>query len=1191
MAFVHLHVHSQYSVLDGTMDPADVVAAAKAQGMSAVALTDTGNLYGAVAFQAACKEANLHGVVGAVLHVQPEGVGHADPDGPHGGYQVVVLVEDEAGYRALCWLVTRAIFDGMSWKPRVDLELLRSRHEGLVFLTGGLRGAFGTPALAGDEAGARARLAALAEAVGADRLYVELHDHGIEGQRQVNAVGRRLASELGLLTVVTNAVSYEKPEDAVAVEVLHAIAGGSSLADASRLVIPTDQAWFKTENELRAVFPEDAEALDRTVEVAARCQYAFKFGKFHFPATTPPDPSVAEGLPADTPANWRYFYAAFPPPRWFGLGFDDAVPPPFVPGAGHLDGYFAWYARAGLAVRLRDVDPALHPRYHEQLLHELGVVKAMGFAAYFLIVAEFINWSRDHGIPVGPGRGSAAGSLAAFAAGITDIDPIRFDLLFERFLNPGRKSMPDIDVDFCQDRREEVIEHVRARYGADLVSQIITFGSLKAKAAVKDVARVLDLGFDDANRLTSLVPDDLNVTLDKALRESEPLARLYDADPRVRRLLDLARRVEGLCRQTGVHAAGVVIADRPLVEYAPLYRDGPEGGPVVQFDMKSAEKIGLIKFDFLGLKTLDQIRDAVATIESLTGQALDISRIPVDDPATYALLQEGDALGVFQLESGGMRDLLGRLKPSCLDDIVALVALYRPGPLQSGMVTDFVERKHGLQEVRYPHPMLEPILASTYGTIVYQEQVMQIARVMGGYTLSGADDLRRAMGKKDAQEMAKQRDRFVDGAVARHVDREHASQIFDLLAKFAEYGFNKSHSAAYGYICYQTAWLKANHRAAYMAALMSIESGNTDKILLYVQDCRRAGVEILPVCVNGSARAFDVPREAAQAGRRVIRFGLGAVRNVGDGAVEAILQARGQVPFRDALDFFERVDPRALNRRAVESLVKAGAFDFTGVDRGVLFASVEALISEGSRRRAEAHSGQASLFGSAPVARSFRWAEAAPWSLLERTAAEKDALGLYLTDHPIHAYRDEVRRHATTNLGEVGAVEPGEEARLVVLPTDVRVTKTRRGDRMAIVTVEDDRGAMEMAFFPDAWARSQRALRAGEPVLVVARVERDREEGVKLAGQTAEPISEVRSRTVREVRICVPHRALDPLRIRKLRELLERERGERPARLVVERGGRYTLTYALPEATVRPSQALADAVVAIFGSEASVQWS
>ncbi|MCB9665528.1 MAG: DNA polymerase III subunit alpha [Alphaproteobacteria bacterium] len=1195
MAFAHLHVHSQFSLLDGTADPGDLVARAGALGMDALALTDTCNLYGAVPFYKAAKAAGIRPILGAELHVQPEGVAHADRDEVDGGYQIVALVENPVGYRSLCALITRAIFDGMGFKPRIDLDLLRAHADGLIVLTGGRKGAVGRALLSGHRDEARARLAALAGILDADHLFVELCDHGLDGEQEVNAAGRAFASELGLRTVVTNAVHYVAPDDAPVHEVLNAIALGASLGDARRLQAPTDQAYLKTEAELAALFPDDADALARTAEIAARCSFDFTLAKkaedYLFPATTPPEPAAEPGQPApDTPANWVYFYDAFPPPLWFGLGLAEGERPPHPPGAGTLEGYCAWYAREGLRVRLIDVDPGEHDAYLERLEYEFTVIHRMGFAAYFLIVAEFINWSKDHDIPVGPGRGSAAGSVVAWAMGITDIDPIRFDLLFERFLNPERLSMPDIDVDFCQDRREEAIEHVRAKYGAELVSQIITYGKLKAKAAVRDVARVLDLPFGDADRIAKLIPDDLKATVSSALEESEQLARMYEGDPKVRRVLDTARRVEGLCRQTGVHAAGVVIADRPLVQVAPLYRDGPDGGPVVQFDMKSAESVGLIKFDFLGLKTLDQIRDAVRMVQANHGVRLDMARIPLDDAVTFELLQRGDALGVFQLESSGMRELLARLKPTVLDDVVALVALYRPGPLNSGMVDDFVDRKHGRQEVSYPHPVLERILQPTYGTIVYQEQVMQIAQVMSGYSLGEADLLRRAMGKKIASEMEKQRGRFVAGAEERGIDGQRASEIFDLVAKFADYGFNKSHSAAYGLVCYQTAWLKAHYRPEYMAALMSIESANTDKLLGYIQDCRRAGLDVLPVCVNASAADFSVPTGAAGDGK-AIRFGLHAVKNVGGGSVAALLAAREEGgPFADPLDLFERVDPRALNRRVVENLVKAGAFDVFGVPRAQLFEAIDGMLAEGARRRADQAAGQGLLFGGAGPAEErppFRYPPVPPWSLVDQLEKEREVLGLYLTGHPMEAFGEEVRRHATCAIRELAEVEADSEVRIIGVPAELKVVKTRRGDRMAFVRLEDAGGSVECVFFAEPWLRSQRALRSGEPVLVTGRLEHGEEES-KVLASTAEPISEVRGRTVREVCIDVDHGALAEPTVRRLSALLLQEAGDRPVRLRVHAQGRFDAGVALRDVKVRPSQALVEGVRAIFGDGATV---
>ena len=1175
MPFVHLHVHSQFSLLDGTLDPSAIVKLAAGAGMSAVALTDTANLFGAVGFYKSCKAAKVHPVIGAELHVQPEGLDFEDPRREAGGFQLLALVEDEVGYKNLCGLLTDGFYVGMKYKPRVDLARLLERQAGLIFLAGGRKGPFGRPLLRGDEAAGVGHFRRLHEGLGPDALFVELVDVGIDGDERVNALARRLSAESGRPLVVTNAVHYAKAEDSPVHELLNAVAQGCSAAHADRQRSPTDQAYFKTEAEIRELFPDDGEAIDRTAVVAHRCHYKFVTDVYHFPAAVPPD--VGDG--ADTDANWSFFYRAFPPPQDYGLPDPDVAIPERPPGAGNLNGYFDWYAERGLELRLVDVAPELHPSYRDRLATELRIIRSMGFPAYLLIVAEFINWSKDNGIPVGPGRGSAAGSLVAYSMRITDIDPILFDLLFERFLNPERVSMPDIDVDFCQDRRDESIQHVRQKYGEAFVSQIITYGKLKAKAAVKDVARALDLSFNEADVIAKLVPDELGITLASAIEQSELLKLRQQGDAKVRRVLAMARAVEGNVRQTGVHAAGVVIADRPLVEYAPLYVDEVGSVPAVQFDMKSAETVGLIKFDFLGLKTLDQIRDAVALVQRNHGVSIDIRRIPTNDAATFALLQKGDGLGIFQLESQGMQKLLVKLAPSCLDDLVALVALYRPGPLQSGMVDDFVERKHGRRQVAYPLPMLEPILRSTYGTIVYQEQVMQCAQVMAGYSLGEADLLRRAMGKKNASEMAQQKTRFVSGSVANGIDAAKADEIFSLLEKFAEYGFNKSHSAAYGLVSYQTAYLKAHHRAEYMAALMTIDADNTDKILGYLEDCRKNGIRIDPVSIAASDRGFDAPPAARG---EAIQYGLRAVKGVGEGAIDAVLEARARGPFRDPYDVILRIDSRRANRKFFESLIKAGAFDSYAVPRRALMEGLDAAMGAAARQQADAAAGQGTLFGGAKRAPSFRFPDVPEWPLAEKLTYEKEVLGLYLSGHPIQAHTRDVARFATTNLGELESVKANVEVRVVVLPTDVRVTKTGRGDKMGIVRLEDDHGMVEAVFFPEPWARSGRAVQSGKPVVVTGRVEL-RGESLQIRANSAELLSEMRVRTVVEVRVNVGLDELDGDRLDKLRELLRKESGQCRTRLTLRRGQVWEAELDLPDLPVEPSFELESSLQQLFG--------
>jgi DNA polymerase-3 subunit alpha len=1174
MSFAHLHVHSQFTLLNGVPSPKDLTKAAKRLGMESLALTDTCNLYGAVTFYKACKDVGIHPVFGAELWLDPRGI--AAREGLAGSYQVVLLVEDDTGYKNLCALITRAIFDGIHFRPRIDLELLRAHHQGLMCLTAGENGVIRRPRGGeGDGAGNAARLAPLGDIFGPERLFCELMDHGLEWQPDHNAEVRRVAAAVGLRTVVTNDVRYLEPRDAVSLDLLNCIAMGASLNDAKRPRVVTDQLYLKSEAEMRALFPDDGPALDLSAEIAHRGHFKFNTSTYYFPASTPPDPAPD----ADTDANWEFFYRAFPPPIDFGLPLDSV--PPRVEGAGSLNGFFCWYARRGLELRLERVSTDLHAAYVERLEFELKMIIKMGFAAYLLIVAEFINWAKDRAIPVGPGRGSAAGSLVAYSMRITDIDPMRFELLFERFLNPERISMPDIDVDFAQDRREEVIAHVRDKYGAPLVSQIITYGKLQAKAALRDAARVCDLSFQEADRLAKLVPNVLNITLADAMAQEPKLAALTASDPKARRVYEMARRIEGLARQVGVHAAGVVVADRPLVELAPLYRDGPEGGPVVQYDMKSAESIGLIKFDFLGLKTLDQIRDAVAMIERNTGERIDMSRIPDDDPDAFKLFQKGDGLGVFQVESSGMRDLLTRLKPSNLDDLVALVALFRPGPLSSGMVDDFIDRKHKRKQVEYAFAELMPILGSTYGTIVYQEQVMQVAQVLAGYSLGEADLLRRAMGKKDAAEMARQKTRFVTGAVARGHHEGKVADLFDLLAKFAEYGFNKSHSAAYGYVAYQTGWLKAHHRAEYMAALMSIDAGDSDKILVYVGDCRKAGLTILPPNVNASVAAFDVP----PTNRKAIRYGLAAVKGVGEGAVHAVVEAREEAggQFKDFMDMLSRIDYRRVNRRVLESFVKCGAMDCFEQPRARLFAALDDAIAAAQQQQAQKASGQMGLWGGAAKAPTFKMPNVAEWPVGERMKLEKETLGLFLTGHPIEAFTEEVARFATAPIDRLNGIAHEAKVAVAGIVAAMRIIRTGKGDKMAFVTLEDMNGTIECVFFPKALPRAQAALEGGRPVLVRGTLEHKGEE-VKVLADTVELIEDLRERNTGLVELSVRTHELGDDALVALQGLLEGNRGAAYVKVWLEEPGVFRTRIRAGEGLrVAASPKLVEGLRALFG--------
>lgn len=1174
MAFVHLHVHSQFSLLDGAIPIGELASAAKDLGQSAVALTDHCNLYGAVAFDKACKKVDMHPVFGAGIWVREES---SETDlGPKGGYHLLLLIKDQVGYHNLCEIVTQAIFEGMHYKPMVSLSSLAKHSEGLIALTSGMRGPIRGHLVAGQDDKAEAALNRLGAIFSQEDLFLELQDVGFEGDQLANEGIRRLSEKTGFKTVVTNAVHYLSRYDAPTLELLQCIGQGKSLSLNSSDRPVSDQLYLKSEEEIRALFPEDLDAVDRTAEIAARCSFRFTYGTYYFPASTPPDPGQ------DTAANFGFFFDAFPPPNSFGLPQKAEEFSPHPEGGGTLDGYLKWYCAEGLKRRLVLVEEEQHAAYWDRLDIELGIINSMGFPAYFLIVAEFINWAKDHDIPVGPGRGSAAGSIAAWALRITDIDPIRFDLLFERFLNPERVSMPDIDVDFAQDRREEVIQHTREKYGHEYVSQIITYGKLQAKMAIRDVARVCDLGFNEADRIAKAIPDELGISLEKALKE-ERLIALMESDPKVRRTVQLAQSVEGLTRQTGVHAAGVVIADRPLVQLAPLYRDGPEGGPVVQYDMKSAESIGLIKFDFLGLKTLDQIRDAIALIERNTGTEIDIDQIPEDDPPTFELLQAGDGLGVFQVESSGMRDLLTKLRPSTLEDLVALVALFRPGPLGAGMVDDFIDRKHGRKQVEYMLPQLEPILENTYGVVVYQEQVMRIAQELASYSLGEADLLRRAMGKKDMAEMDRQKSRFLEGAVANDVDEKAAGEIFDLLAMFAAYGFNKSHSAAYGYVSYQTAYLKANHRGEYMAALMSIEANNTDKVLLYIGDCRRAGLEVLPPDVNESSAAFDVPAT----NRRRIRFGLTAVKNVGSGAVEAIIEARKACRgrFDSFMECLEALDYSRVNKRVLENLVKCGAFDWTDHPRSALFEGLDGAIKEAQRKQADKQSGQASLFGgpsSGSASIDYRLPEVAEWPIGKRLAFEKESVGFFLSGHPVEAFESEVERYASCRIDRIGTKKGDEDVAIAGMPNTIKVIRTRKGDKMAFVTLEDDTGAVEVIFFKDVYQSSRAALESDQPLLVRGKKD-GRGEGDKILAESVELLSDLRERGTQEVHLKLNWAELSNGKIEAMQALLEASAGKCVTRLhLVDEGRKEVVLKLGTRFSVAPDEQLTDGIASIF---------
>lgn len=1037
--FVHLRLHTEYSIVDGLVRIPDLVRRAAALGMPALAVTDQGSLFSMVKFYRAAETQGVKPLIGADLWLQrDEGFGRRS--------RLVLLCQDPGGYRNLSRLITRSYFEGQSeGVPQLRREWLDGCAAGLIALSGGREGDVGQALLQGADDQAAQLLDDWQRLFG-DRYYLELQRTGRPGEEPYIAGAVDLAARAGVPVVATNDVRFLAEEDFEAHEARVCIHEGRTLADPRRPRRYSAQQYLRSAEEMAALFADLPEALDNSVLIAERCNLEFSFG--------------------------RYFLPDFPVPE--GRGIED---------------WFQEQSRAGLERRLAAVPGGVaadrRRDYEARLAREQDVITRMGFAGYFLIVADFIRWARDNGIPVGPGRGSGAGSLAAYCLGITDLDPLQYDLLFERFLNPERVSMPDFDVDFCMDRRDEVIEYVARRYGQDRVCQIITYGSMAAKAVVRDVGRVLGHPYGFVDQIAKLIPFELNMTLERALAEEEALRSRYEQEEEVRALIDLACKLEGLTRNAGRHAGGVVIAPTPLTDFMPLYREQGGSSTVTQLDMGDVEAVGLVKFDFLGLRTLTIIDWAVRDINRMRAAAgepaLDIAAIALDDAASFALVQRAETTAVFQLESRGMKELITRLKPDSFEDMVALVALFRPGPLQSGMVDDFIARKHGRARVEYPHPDLEPILKPTYGVILYQEQVMQIAQVLAGYTLGAADLLRRAMGKKKPEEMAKQRAIFTRGAQERGVAEATASYIFDLMEKFAGYGFNKSHSAAYALVAYQTAWLKAHYPAAFMAAVLSADMDHTDKVVALIDECRRMQLAISPPHVNHCEYRFSVAADD-----QGVRYGLGAIKGLGANAVECIVEARLQDgPFQDLFDLCRRVDLRRVNRRALEALIRAGALDGLGASRGVLMASLDQALQLADQRQRARAVGQNDLFGFVETAvdgPAGRYVEAPDWSPEERLAGEKETLGLYLTGHPIERYTAELERMVSCRLADL---RPDRKRSVVVagLVVGLRSNASRRG-RMAFVTLDDRSARVELTVYSEAFQRYGELLRK-DNVLVV----------------------------------------------------------------------------------------------------------
>ena len=1060
--FVHLHVHTQYSLLDGAIRIDALLKRAIDFGMDSVAITDHGTMFGVLEFFEKAGKAGVKPIIGCEFYVAPRNLTDKTVLDNKGLSHLVILAENSEGYRNLCKLATIAQFKGFYHKPRIDRNVLREHSKGLVGLSACLHGEIprliSENRLDGADEAARTYL----DIFGENNFFLEVQNNGIHVQEKVNNALLDMSERLSIPLIATNDCHYLDKKDARAHEILLCVQTGKTIYDPDHFRFGTDQLYFKSREEMHNYFKSYPGALENTVSIAKRCNIEFDFKSYHFPKFETSSGQTAEEF--------------FEQKAW--EGYNQKIK------------------------RVKEKNPEIdESKYKERIKSEISTINSMGFPGYFLIVADFILYAKKHNIPVGPGRGSVAGSLVAYSLGITDLDPIEHGLIFERFLNPGRKSMPDIDVDFCINGREEIFRYVVEKYGgADYVAQIITFGKLKTRAVIRDVGRALDIPLREVDAIAKMVPDVLNISLDNALKQEPRLRSIAEEKPEINDLLNTCRVLEGLPRHASTHAAGVVVSDKPLVEYLPLYK-GKKGEVLTQFDMKCVEKIGLVKFDFLGLRNLTVIANTLSLIAKQGGTPPDLTNINLADPDTYKLLVSGDTVGVFQLESSGMKDLLMKLKPECFDDVIALVALYRPGPMESGMIDDYVERKHGKKEVVYLLPELEPILKETYGVIVYQEQVMKIAASVADYSMSDADDLRKAMGKKKPAIMARQRLRFTKGAKERGIQSQKAKTLFDLIEKFGGYGFNKSHSAAYALIAYQTAFLKAHFPVEFMASLLTGEIHSIDGVVKYIAECRHHGIQVLPPDINESDKEFTVIGSK-------IRFGLVAVKNVGEGAIEVIIDDRKEGKFSSLFDFCERVDLKKANKRVIESLIKCGAFDFTGANRCQMMASLENAIDYGQRVQKERTDPQMGLFNMGGVRQDInlpKMSSMDEWDERQLLAFEKEALGFYITGHPLTKFDDLLDKFTNANTISLKEKNDAEIVRIGGIIINIKTIKTKKGDLMAFVTLEDQHRTVEIIIFSLVYAAVHELLVEDNTVIIQGRVKRD-ENSVKILADTIVPI-------------------------------------------------------------------------------------
>jgi DNA polymerase III subunit alpha len=1096
--FVHLHVHTQFSLLDGAIRNDRLFSLAKTFGMKACAITDHGNMFGAVDFHFDAKKAGLKPIIGCEAYLAPKSrFDQKKVKGEDNAYHVVLLAMNEQGYKNLLKLISLAHTEGFYYVPRIDKEILRTYNEGLICLTACLKGEIPNAILKYDKAHVNTLVDEYLSIFG-DRLYFELQDNGIAEQKTINEGLIDLSRHYNVPIVATNDCHYLLREEHKAHELLLCIQTGKTMNDKDRLSFSSDHFYFKSPDEVSLAFSEYPEALSNTVAVAERCDLTIDTA-YHFP-----DFKVPEGMDLND-----YFE------ELSRKGFDHRLP-----------SIRSLYSEFG--ERLMD-------EYRERLNYEIGVIRKTGFAGYFLIVADFINYAKTHDIPVGPGRGSAAGSLIAYALGITDIDPIKYDLTFERFLNPERISMPDIDVDFCKNKRDEVIRYVSEKYGKDNVAQIITFGTMKSKAAVRDVGRALGMPYAEVDKIAKLIVS-TDRGIEKAINEEPQVGDLYNTDPQVRELLDNAIVLEGLARHASTHAAGIVIANKHLSEYVPLYR-GQHDETVTQYHMKIIEKIGLIKMDFLGLETLTLIASVIRLLKD-EGIDIDMATLPLDDKQTFDLLASGDTSGVFQLESSGMKDLLMKLRPSKFDDIMPLIALYRPGPLNSGMVKEFIERKNNPGKVTYETPLLEGILKDTYGVIIYQEQIMKIAMVLANFSLKDADILRKAMSKKIPEELTKYRSQFIEGAKINKVPEAVAEKIYDVIVRFGEYGFNKSHSTAYGLISYQTAYLKAHYPVQYFAAMLTNEINDTDKMIKYITECRESGIEILPPDINKSAKAFTIVENK-------IRFGLSGVKNVGDAAIDSILQVRDEIgEFNSFAHFMSTVDSRKANKKVLESLAKGGCFDSLGLKRSQILHLIREKSDKLTKKENKNGLLQMDMFGtSTEPTTSFEIPNMEELSHDEILNGEKESLGFYFSNHPLQPYEHLIRQLTPYDSQNLKETDASDDVSIAGIVNAIKEITTKRGDRMAYLTLEDTKGIVEVIVFPDLFAKDFLTIKSGKPIMISGSLEKTEDGSPKIKAKAVSLLETLTQELGKIVIIKMRCESFTKEDLKKLRDILNSIRG------------------------------------------------